>query len=130
MTSSNGKPKLTFFTDAAPEAGQVTEISDGVFWLRMALPMAGLDHINLYFLRDGDEYVVVDTGLGWKEAMDIWKRVFAKNMGGARVNRVVCTHLHPDHAGLAGWICRKFDAPLLMTMGEYLLCRLMVADTG
>lgn len=132
MTSTKTKPRtrLEFFTDTAPEAGVVTEIADGVFWLRMTLPMAGLDHINLYFLRDGDEYVVVDTGLGWKEAMDIWERVFAENMGGAHVNRVICTHLHPDHAGLAGWMCRKFDAPLLMTMGEYFLCRLMAADTG
>jgi len=130
MTSEKPKSRLEFFTDTAPGAGVVTEITGGVFWLRMALPMAGLDHINLYFLRDGDEFVVVDTGLGWKESMDIWERVFADNMGGAHVNRVICTHMHPDHAGLAGWICRKFGAPLLMTMGEYFLCRLMAADTG
>ncbi|MCF6221976.1 MAG: MBL fold metallo-hydrolase, partial [Robiginitomaculum sp.] len=130
MISEKPKYKLDFFTDTAPEAGVVTEITDGVFWLRMTLPMAGLDHINLYFVRDGDEFVVIDTGLGWKEAMDIWEGVFADNMGGAHVNRVICTHLHPDHAGLAGWMCRKFGAPLLMTMGEYFLCRLMAADTG
>jgi len=51
-------------------------------------------------------------------------------MGDRPVNRVICTHLHPDHTGLAGWICRKFGAPLLMTRGEYFLCRLMAADTG
>lgn len=130
MTSEKPKSRLEFFTDTAPEAGAVTEIADGVFWLRMTLPMAGLDHINLYFLRDGDEFVVVDTGLGWKEAMDTWEQVFADNMDGAKVNRVICTHMHPDHAGLAGWMCRKFNAPLLMTMGEYFLCRLMAADTG
>ena len=130
MTSQPPPSRLTFFTDTAPDVGEVTEIVDGVFWLRMSLPMAGLDHINLYFLRDGDEFVVVDTGLGWHEAMETWRRGFKDNIGGAHVNRVICTHLHPDHAGLAGWMCRKFDAPLLMTMGEYFLCRLMAADTG
>jgi len=130
MTLDKPKPRLEFFTDTAPEAGVVTEIADDVFWLRMTLPMAGLDHINLYFLRDGDEFVVVDTGLGWKDAMDIWEQVFKEHMGGAKVNRVICTHMHPDHAGLVGWMCRKFNAPLLMTMGEYFLCRLMAADTG
>ncbi len=130
MSSQPPTSRLTFFTDTAPGAGDVTEIMDGVYWLRMSLPMAGLDHINLYFLRDGDEFVVVDTGLGWQEAMEIWRRVFKDFMGGAPVNRVICTHLHPDHAGLAGWMCRKFKAPLLMTMGEYFLCRLMAADTG
>ncbi len=124
------KSRLEFFTDTAPATGEVTEIVDGVYWLRMSLPMEGLDHINLYFLRDGDEFVVVDTGLGWHTAMDIWRQIFKDNMNGARVNRVICTHLHPDHAGLAGWMCRKFGAPLLMTMGEYFLCRLMAADTG
>jgi len=130
MILEKPKSRLEFFTDTAPEAGVVTEMADGVFWLRMTLPMAGLDHINLYFLRDGDEFVVVDTGLGWKDAMDIWEQVFKEHMGGAKVNRVLCTHMHPDHAGLVGWMCRKFNAPLLMTMGEYFLCRLMAADTG
>ena len=121
---------LQFITDIDPEAGAVTQIADGVFWLRMVLPMAGLDHINLYFLRDGDGFVVVDTGLGWHAAMEAWEHVFIHHMQGAPVNRVIVTHLHPDHAGLAGWICRRFDAPLLMTRAEYFLCRLMAADTG
>ena len=51
-------------------------------------------------------------------------------MGGRGVNRVIVTHLHPDHSGLAGWMCRKFSIPLLMTRGEYFLCRLMAGDTG
>ena len=136
MDSSLIKPsgynpaRLQFITEDTPEAGAVTEIADGVFWLRFALPMTGLNHINLWAIRDGDGWVIVDTGISNLDSKKIWERHFEGLMGGKPINRVICTHLHPDHTGLAGWICRKFGAPLLMTRGEYFLCRLMAADTG
>ena len=121
---------LKFVTDTAPEAGSATELAPGVYWLRFPLPMAGLDHINLWAIEDGDGWVIVDTGIGSGESKKIWEKHFDNLLGGRPVNRVICTHLHPDHTGLAGWICRKYGAPLLMTRGEYFLCRLMAADTG
>jgi len=130
VAGSSSGLKLEFVTEDKPEAGEVREIADGVFWLRFALPMTGLNHINLWALRDGDGWVVVDTGIGNRDSKEIWKKHFKELMGGRPVNRVICTHLHPDHTGLAGWICREFGAPLLMTRGEYFLCRLMAADTG
>jgi len=130
VSESSSGPRLDFITQETPEPGDVTEIADGVFWLRFALPMTGLDHINLWALRDGDGWVVVDTGIGNRDSKDIWRKHFRELMGNRPVNRVICTHLHPDHTGLAGWICREFGAPLLMTRGEYFLCRLMAADTG
>lgn len=123
-------PLLKFFQDAPPQPGDVTQIAEDIYWLRMSLPMKGLDHINLWFLKDNDSWVVIDTGIGSREAKSHWQKVFDEDMGGRPVNRVIVTHLHPDHCGLAGWICRQFGAPLLMTRGEYFLCRLMAADTG
>ncbi|MBC6411471.1 MAG: MBL fold metallo-hydrolase [Hyphomonadaceae bacterium] len=116
--------------DEAPEAGTATEVADGIFWLRFPLPMSSLDHINLWLLRDRDGWMVVDTGISNRRSMEVWREHFTQIMGGRPVNRVMCTHLHPDHTGLAGWLCRKFGAPLLMTRGEYFLCRLLAADTG
>jgi len=121
---------LNFIADKAPENGTVTEVADGVYWLRFALPMKGLDHINLWALRDGDGWVVVDTGISNKDSKNIWEKHFKELLGGRPIDRVICTHLHPDHTGLAGWLCRKFGAPLLMTRGEYFLCRVLAADTG
>lgn len=128
--ADSSSPLLSFFCDEAPEPGTVTKVIDGVYWVRMRLPMQGLDHINLWLLQDGDEWVIVDTGLGSKESKTIWQDVFSGLMEGRPVNRVICTHLHPDHVGLAGWITKKFDAPLLMTRGEYFLCRVLASDTG
>ena len=126
----NSSRLLRFIVDEAIAPGESMEVADGVFWLRFALPMSGLNHINLWALRDKDNWMIVDTGIGNKDSKDIWKKHFDGLMGGRPVNRVMCTHLHPDHTGLAGWICRKFDAPLLMTRGEYFLCRVLAADTG
>ena len=121
---------LQFIVDEAPAPGSATEVADGVFWLRFSLPMKGLDHINLWAIKDGDGWVVVDTGIADKASKKIWENHFKDLMGGRPIDRVICTHLHPDHTGLAGWLCRKFGAPLIMTRGEYFLCRLMAADTG
>ncbi len=126
----NSSRLLEFITDQTPEPGSATEVADGVYWLRFALPMKGLDHINLWALKDKDGWMVVDTGIANRESKDIWKSHFKNLMGDRPINRVLCTHLHPDHTGLAGWLCRKFEAPLLMTRGEYFLCRLLAADTG
>ncbi|MEN7342028.1 MAG: MBL fold metallo-hydrolase [Pseudomonadota bacterium] len=111
--------------DGVPQTGERLPIADGIDWIRMPLPFL-LGHINLWLLRDGDNTTIVDTGLNSKETQDIWLTL----LGEKSVNRVVVTHMHPDHVGSAGWLCREFDAPLLMSRAEYLMCRVLVADTG
>jgi glyoxylase-like metal-dependent hydrolase (beta-lactamase superfamily II) len=51
-------------------------------------------------------------------------------MKGRPVKRVIVTHLHPDHVGMAGWLVRRFGVQLWMTRTDYLMCRNLVADTG
>jgi len=99
-TSDRSSRLLSFIVDEAPAPGSATEIADGVFWLRFSLPMKGLDHINLWALKDGDGWVIVDTGIGNRESKAIWTKHFTELMGGRPVNRVICTHLHPDHTDL------------------------------
>jgi len=110
--------RLRFPWPAAPAPGQVREVAAGIFWLRMPLPL-GLDHINLYLLRDGPGWVVVDTGLDTAKARAVWEEVFAQVLGGQPVRAVVCTHFHHDHSGLAHWLCEHFHCPLYMSTGEY-----------
>jgi glyoxylase-like metal-dependent hydrolase (beta-lactamase superfamily II) len=114
---------------ARPETGEAIPIADGVLWIRMRLPMQ-LNHINLWLLEDGDGWTVVDTGINTGETADAWKLLFAGAMQNKPIRRVIVTHLHPDHAGLAGWLVRRFDAEMWMTRTDYLMCRTLVADTG
>jgi glyoxylase-like metal-dependent hydrolase (beta-lactamase superfamily II) len=129
MSTDRDAPALSFPFESAPVPGAVQAIADGVFWLRMPLPFA-LDHINVWALRDGDGWALVDTGMQARATAKAWDEAFAGPLGGLPVTRVICTHMHPDHIGMAGWLTRRFGCRLWITRLEYLICRMLVADTG
>ncbi|MBP6725431.1 MAG: MBL fold metallo-hydrolase, partial [Halioglobus sp.] len=112
-----------------PAPGQPERIAEGVYWVRFPMPMS-LDHINLWLLQDGDGWTVVDTCLNLDSARATWEQLFGPVMQGRPINRVICTHMHPDHVGLAGWLTERFGAELWMSREEFLMCRAMVGDTG
>lgn len=114
---------------ANPEPGIPEQIAEGVYWARFAMPMS-LDHINIWLLADGDGWTVVDTCLNLANARSTWEQLFEGAMQGRPVKRVICTHLHPDHVGLAGWLTERFGCELWMSREEFLMCRAMTADTG
>lgn len=126
---STDKNGLSFPFDTAPAPGAVQQIADGVLWLRMPLPFA-LDHINVWALRDGEGWALVDTGMQSRATAKAWDDAFAGALGGLPVTRVICTHMHPDHIGMAGWLTRRFACKLWITRLEYIICRMLVADTG
>lgn len=120
---------LSYPFDSVPESGDIREVAPGIHWVRMALPFA-LDHINLWLIEDDDGWAVVDTGVADNGTKAAWREIFNNKLGGKPVKRVIVTHLHPDHVGLAGWITRKFGVTLEMSRTDYLMCRTLVADTG
>ena len=120
---------LRFPLAGPPETGAHLEIQSGLFWLRQRLPFE-LDHINVYAFGTDDEWTAVDTGINSRSSQTTWTRFIDERMGGRRPQRLIGTHLHPDHIGLAGWFARELDAPVWMTRTEYLHCRILVADTG
>ncbi|MEL0167369.1 MAG: MBL fold metallo-hydrolase [Pseudomonadaceae bacterium] len=105
----------------APEQGAALEVQPGVLWIRMPLPFR-LDHVNLWALRDHDGWAVIDTGVWTKQAMGAWEQLFVGALGGLPVTRVICTHRHADHAGLAGWLVERFGCELWMPHIEYHAC--------
>ena len=109
---------LTYPFENAPDFGEVQEIAPGVLWLRMPLPMA-LDHINLYLLEDEDGWWVIDTGIALGPTEELWEQVFEHYLGAKPIKAVLSTHFHPDHTGMAGWLCERWQAPYYITEGEY-----------
>lgn len=126
---STRQDPLSYAFDFQPEPGEAIEILPGLKWLRLPLPFM-LGHINVWLLRDDEGWAIVDTGIHTEVTRKTWENVFATQLDNAPVTRVLVTHLHPDHAGCAGWLCAKFDIGLYMTREEYLLCRILVSDTG
>jgi glyoxylase-like metal-dependent hydrolase (beta-lactamase superfamily II) len=121
---------LTYPFDSIPEPGHAFAVAPGLLWLRMPLPMAGLSHINLWALEDGAGWTLADTGMQTPETAAHWHSVLAGPLQRRKVVRVICTHMHPDHIGMAGWLTREHDCRLWTTRLEYLTCRVLVADTG
>src|ERR1700750_973460 len=101
-----------------PGHDQVVEVMPGVLWLRLKLPFR-LNHVNIYLLADGDGWTVIDSGFGNEESIAAWTTLLEGPLKGVKVTRLIVTHSHPDHVGLAGWIAERFDCPLTMTQTEY-----------
>ena len=123
------KARIDYAFEDKPASGKMMQVADGVHWLRMPLPF-DLDHINLWLLEDDGGWAIVDTGVASDRSKSLWREVFDDGMAGKSVTHVIATHLHPDHIGCAGWLTRQFDVDLWMTREEYMLARLLVADTG
>lgn len=103
-----------------PSSGQRFKVAEGVYWLRFPLPFA-LDHINLWLLEDDAGWTVVDTGLGVRPSQKIWKGLLAEQLDSKPLTRVIVTHYHPDHLGLAGWLEQETGADVLISRGEWAL---------
>ena len=129
MLARKPKEEISYEFSERPDPGKAMQVVPGVKWLRMPLPFA-LGHINLWLLEDGDGWAIVDTGVCTEQSQEVWDRTFADGMEGRPARRIIVTHLHPDHAGCAGWLAEKLGVELLMPREEYLLCRILVADTG
>ncbi|WEJ74735.1 MBL fold metallo-hydrolase [Pseudomonas sp. PSE14] len=120
---------LTYPCGPRPAFGEMREVAPGVQWTRMPLPPS-LAAINLWLLDDDSGYTLVDTGINSPEARQTWEQLFDGALHGRALQRVLVTHLHPDHVGLAGWLCARFDCRLWMTRLEYMQCRVLAGDTG
>lgn len=118
--------------DALPAPGGVLEIAPGLRWVRMGLPFA-LDHINLWLLRDEIDgrpgWSIVDCGVANEATQDLWAQVFAEHLDGLPVLRVIVTHFHPDHIGLAAWLVEKWQCRFSISATDFNLARLASGST-
>ena len=114
------------FGDQLPPSGRCLEVAPGVKWVRMSLPFA-LNHINLWLLRDEMDtpagkvqgWSIVDCCIHKDEAKTQWEDIFAHELDGLPVLRIIVTHMHPDHIGLADWLCQRWNAPLWISATDY-----------
>lgn len=111
---------LRFPFSEPPAAGETIEVAPGILWVRFPLPFR-LDHVNIYLIEDGDGYAVLDTGISDDVTRAHWRVLLSGPLAGKRLTRLIVTHFHPDHIGLAGWLCEEYGLPLLTSQTSYLM---------
>lgn len=110
-----------------PAGGAAVALAEGVLWMRLPVPMRP-DHVNVYALDDGDGWTIVDSGLDSASCRDAWAALLAGPLRGKPVRRLIVTHHHPDHIGLAGWFQSELGAELWTTRTAWLFARMLRLD--
>lgn len=97
------------------------EPAPGIFRLVLPLPFEGLTRVNAYLLADGaDRATLVDCGIylpdgpgdhGWDEVVAALK---ACSFAPDQIARLVITHTHIDHYGMAGRVVEVAGCELAM----------------
>jgi glyoxylase-like metal-dependent hydrolase (beta-lactamase superfamily II) len=96
------------------------DLANGIRRVTLALPF-GIDHVHCYLLpSSGGGWTLVDTGLGTRDAEERWRPVLDALDG--PVERIVVTHMHPDHVGGARDVAGLTSAPVLQGREDYAQC--------
>jgi glyoxylase-like metal-dependent hydrolase (beta-lactamase superfamily II) len=120
---------LQFTYPDPPKPLELIEASAGIFWVRLPLPFR-LDHVNVYLIEDGDGFTLIDAGIDNAVSREMWAALFDGPLRGKPITRVLATHCHPDHIGLAGWLCERFGLKLYASQTEYLETLCVTLDPG
>ncbi|MCC6008280.1 MAG: MBL fold metallo-hydrolase [Rhodobacteraceae bacterium] len=119
---------IRYPVETPPEGIETIEIAEGILWFRLPLPMA-LDHVNIYALREDTGWTLIDAGMNTRAGRTLLGEIMQGPLEGRPVTRVIVTHHHPDHVGLAGWLQSEHGAELWSPRTAWLFARMLVLDT-
>lgn len=84
------------------------ELTNSIYKVIVRYPY-GMRELNSYLIRGNNGYTVIDTGSYAKESIEIWENMIST---GLTIEKVIVTHFHPDHLGLAKWFQEKHHIPI------------------
>ncbi|MFC2027853.1 MBL fold metallo-hydrolase [Chloroflexota bacterium] len=86
------------------------EIIPGIHQFKLPLVNNPADYVNTYLLQDSDGWLLIDSGWNDPELLDdLHNQLNNIGLTFNDVNRVIYTHIHPDHYGLAGKLKQQYD---------------------
>ena len=95
--------------------GETAEVAEGVYQLKVPVPFP-LVFVSVYLVEGGDGWTIIDTGYDYLKGRKVWEKG-TRQVGldlKRDVARIVVTHFHPDHLGLARWLQEWSGPPVYM----------------
>lgn len=90
-------------------------LGQGIHRITLPLPLPSPRAINCYVLEGADGLTVIDCGVDDPERLDELLDGIEDLLGGtAPIERLICTHLHPDHMGGAHTLLGEHTQELIM----------------
>jgi glyoxylase-like metal-dependent hydrolase (beta-lactamase superfamily II) len=116
MTMFDNKDELSSLPPTKEEAS-IHTVSLQEEWLQVKVPVPfSLKWVNSYLIPEEHGYTLIDPGLRTDEAIQVWDKVLHYHgLEWHNISRIILTHQHPDHYGLAGYVQEKSGAPVFMS---------------
>lgn len=100
--------------DSPPEPGDFRELGESLVWIRLPIP-GPLNHINVWLLATGTGWLLVDTGMAVPSVEEAWRRLEAALPRLEALERILVTHHHPDHFGMAAHLSAERGVEVMMS---------------
>ncbi|MFM1815703.1 MAG: hypothetical protein RLZ98_2398 [Pseudomonadota bacterium] len=113
-------------TITEPTSRPPAEVADGIWRVDVNVPFRGLRQVNMWLIRDGDGWTMVDCGWGDAPTRAAIEHAWDTVLGGKPVTRLIVTHFHPDHMGNCRWICERWKLRPETSQTEWLAAQLAV----
>ncbi|MCH7811930.1 MAG: MBL fold metallo-hydrolase [Chloroflexi bacterium] len=96
-----------------------TEVISGLYQLKVPIPNNPLGWVLPYLIPGDDGYTLVDSGWNTPEAFAALEQELRElHLTFADIKRLLVTHVHPDHYGLAGRIKEICGAQIIVHQRE------------
>lgn len=99
--------------------GSIERVFEDIFQLKLPVPFP-LRFVSSYLIPGDGGWTVIDPGFDYPEARGVWEECAGEvglDLDGG-IEKVIVTHLHPDHIGLARWMQNRSDSPVFMLERE------------
>ena len=85
--------------------GSAVEIVPGLHQIRTPMNTPGLSFVMPYIFEEPDGVTLFDAGYGTNEATQAMTDALAeRGRKPSDITRLIISHAHPDHLGMAGWV--------------------------